>query len=63
MLWSANVSVSDEASYSFTQPELARLIVYRAAVRVGFYNELGPEAAQPALASKPDQQRLSMRAG
>jgi hypothetical protein len=43
MLVSANAGGSDEPAYPFTQRELARLTVYRAAVQIGFYNEAGPE--------------------
>jgi hypothetical protein len=39
MLASSNLPVDDESSYQFTESELERLAAYRAAVRVGFYND------------------------
>ena len=41
-LWKADgssVEVEESVSYSFEPAELARLEIYRAAVRAGFYNE------------------------
>lgn len=39
MLVPMETLLSNETSYPFTHRELARLVVYRAAVRAGFYNE------------------------
>jgi hypothetical protein len=60
MLLPAHVSVSDEQSYPFSQRELARLLVYRAAVQAGFYNESGVQPDRPTIAPAPDSTHLTI---